>query len=129
MILNLTRTLVTLLRPRIRRFTTIICAWWLRISSKNLRGKSQTSLGKFGKWSTPKLVRIRSIRKAPSLLFRNTRIKMNQSRKNLLAKQKITVLIRICKPGFRFREFPGFRDFFAFPFPGFSKKKIPGFVS
>ena len=48
---------------------------------------------------------------------------MNQSRKNLLAKQKITVMIRICKPGFRFREFPGFRDFFAFPFPCFSKTK------
>ena len=29
-----TRTLVTLLRPWIRRFTMIISAWWLRTSSK-----------------------------------------------------------------------------------------------
>ena len=32
--LGSTRTLVTLLRPWIRRFTMIICAWWLRTSSK-----------------------------------------------------------------------------------------------
>ena len=34
MIISSTRTLVTLLRPWIRRFTIIISAWWLRTSSK-----------------------------------------------------------------------------------------------
>ena len=35
---NLIYTLVTLLQPWIRRFTMIICAWWLRHAA-NLRGK------------------------------------------------------------------------------------------
>jgi len=30
-----TPALIALLRPWIRRFTTIISAWWLRTSSKN----------------------------------------------------------------------------------------------
>ena len=34
MIISSTRTLVTLLRPWIRRLTIIISAWWLRTSSK-----------------------------------------------------------------------------------------------
>ena len=54
-----TSTLVTLLRPWIRRFTIIISAWWLRTSSKFTWEEVKTSTGKLGKWSTPKRVRIR----------------------------------------------------------------------
>ena len=73
-----TRTLVTLLRPWIRRFTIIICAWWLRTSSKFTWEEVKTSTGKLGKWSTPKRVRIRPKYSAPSL-SRDRRIKMHQS--------------------------------------------------
>ena len=55
--LGLTHTLVTLLRSRIRRFTLIIYARWLRTNSKNYVEKSQTSPGKLGIRSTPKRVR------------------------------------------------------------------------
>ena len=73
-----TRTLVTLLRPWIRRFTIIISAWWLRTSSKFTWEEVKTSTGKLGKWSTPKRVRIRPKYSAPSL-SRDRRIKMHQS--------------------------------------------------
>ena len=73
-----TRTLVTLLRPWIRRFTIIISAWWLRTSSKFTWEEVKTSTGKLGKWSTPKRVRIRPKHSAPSL-SRDRRIKMHQS--------------------------------------------------
>ena len=73
-----TRTLVTLLRPWIRRFTIIISAWWLRTSSKFTWEEVKTSIGKLGKWSTPKRVRIRPKYSAPSL-SRDRRIKMHQS--------------------------------------------------
>ena len=73
-----TRTLVTLLRPWIRRFTIIICAWWLRTSSKFTWEEVKTSTGKLGKWSTPKRVRIRPKYSAPSL-SRDRRIKIHQS--------------------------------------------------
>ena len=73
-----TRTLVTLLRPWIRRFTIIISAWWLRTSSKFTWEEVKTSTGKLGKWSTPKRVRIRPKHSAPSL-SRDGRIKMHQS--------------------------------------------------
>ena len=72
------RTLVTLLRPWIRRFTIIISAWWLRTSSKFTWEEVKTSTGKLGKWSTPKRVRIRPKYSAPSL-SRDRRIKMHQS--------------------------------------------------
>ena len=73
-----TRTLVTLLRPWIRRFTIIISAWWLRTSSKFTWEEVKTPTGKLGKWSTPKRVRIRPKHSAPSL-SRDRRIKMHQS--------------------------------------------------
>ena len=73
-----TRTLVTLLRPWIRRFTIIISAWWLRTSSKFTWEEVKTSTGKLGKWSTPKRVRIRPKYSALSL-SRDRRIKMHQS--------------------------------------------------
>ena len=73
-----TRTLVTLLRPWIRRFSMIISAWWLRTSSKFTREEVKTSTGKLGKWSTPKRVRIHPKYSAPSL-SRDRRIKMHQS--------------------------------------------------
>ena len=73
-----TRTLVTLLRPWIRRFTIIISAWWLRTSSKFTWEEVKTSTGKLGKWSTPKRVRTRPKYSAPSL-SRDRRIKMHQS--------------------------------------------------
>ena len=73
-----TRTLVTLLRPWIRRFTMIISAWWLRTSSKFTWEEVKTSTGKLRKWSTPKRVRIRPKYSAPSL-SRDRRIKMHQS--------------------------------------------------
>ena len=73
-----TRTLVTLLRPWIRRFTIIISAWWLRTSSKFTWEEVKTSTGKLGKWSTPKRVRILPKYSAPSL-SRDRRIKMHQS--------------------------------------------------
>ena len=73
-----TRTLVTLLRPWIRRFTIIISAWWLRTSSKFTWEEVKTSTGKLGKWSTPKRVRIRPKHSA-LLLSRDRRIKMHQS--------------------------------------------------
>ena len=78
MIMSSTRTLVTLLRPWIRRFTIIISAWWLRTSSKFTWEEVKTSTGKLGKWSTPKRVRIRPKNSAPSL-SRDRRIKMHQS--------------------------------------------------
>ena len=77
-IMSSTRTLVTLLRPWIRRFTIIISAWWLRTSSKFTWEEVKTSTGKLGKWSTPKRVRIRPKHSAPSL-SRDRRIKMHQS--------------------------------------------------
>ena len=73
-----TRTLVTLLRPWIRRFTIIISAWWLRTSSKFTWEEVKTSTGKLRKWSTPKRVRIRPKYSASSL-SRDRRIKMHQS--------------------------------------------------
>ena len=73
-----TCTVVTLLRPWIRRFTIIISAWWLRTSSKFTWEEVKTSTGKLGKWSTPKRVRIRPKYSAPSL-SRDRRIKMHQS--------------------------------------------------
>ena len=75
-IMSSTRTLVTLLRPWIRRFTIIISAWWLRTSSKFRWEEVKTSTGKLGKWSTPKRVRIRPKYSAPSL-SRDRRIKMH----------------------------------------------------
>ena len=77
-IMSSTRTLVTLLRPWIRRFTIIISAWWLRTSSKFTWEEVKTSTGKLGKWSTPKRVRIRPKYSVPSL-SRDKRIKMHQS--------------------------------------------------
>ena len=73
-----TRTLVTLLRPWIRRFTIIVCAWWLRTSSKFTWEEVKTSTGKLGKWSTPTRVRICPKHSAP-LLSRDRRIKIHQS--------------------------------------------------
>ena len=73
-----TRTLVTLLRPWIRRFTIIISAWWLRTSSKFTWEEVKTSTGKLGKRSTPKRVQIHPKYSAPSL-SRDRRIKMHQS--------------------------------------------------
>ena len=85
-----TRTLVTLLRPWIRRFTIIISAWWLRTSSKFTWEEVKTSTGKLGKWSTPKRVRIRPKYSAPSL-SRDRRIKLHQSI-NLQDHQKVEIL-------------------------------------
>ena len=76
-IMSSTRTLVTLLRPWIRRFTIIISAWWLRTSSKFTWEEVKTSTGKLGKRSTPKRVQIRPKHSAPSL-SRDRRIKMHQ---------------------------------------------------
>ena len=73
-----TRTLVTLLRPWIRRLTIITSAWWLRTSSKFTWEEVKTSTGKLGKWSTPKRVRICPKYSARSL-SRDRRIKMHQS--------------------------------------------------
>ena len=73
-----THTLVTLLRPWIRRFTIIISAWWLRTNSKFTWEEVKTSTGNLGKWSTPKRVRICPKYSAPSL-SRDRRIKMHQS--------------------------------------------------
>ena len=73
-----TRTLVTLLRPWIRRFTIITSAWWLRTSSKFTWEEVKKSTGKLGKWSTSKRVRIRPKQSALSL-SRDRRIKMHQS--------------------------------------------------
>ena len=48
------RTLVTLFRPRIRRFTMIISAWWLRTSSK-FKGQEFKKIHKnIGSLETPK---------------------------------------------------------------------------
>ena len=77
-IMSSTRTLVTLLRPWIRRFTIFISAWWLRTSCKFTWKEVKTSTGKLGKSSTPKRVRIRPKHSAPSL-SRDRRIKMHQS--------------------------------------------------
>ena len=77
-ILSSTRTMITLLRPWIRRFAIIISAWWFRASSEFTWEEVKTSAGKLGKWSTPKRVRIRPKHSAPSL-SRDRRIKMHQS--------------------------------------------------
>ena len=82
-IMSSIRTLVTLLRPWIRRFTIIISAWWLRTSSKFTWEKVKTFTGKLEKWSTPKRVRIRPKHCAPSL-SRDRRIKMHQSIKSII---------------------------------------------
>ena len=82
-----TRTLVTLLRPWIRRFTIIISAWWFRTSSKFTWEEVKTSTGKLGKWSTPKRVRIRPKYSVPSLSFTKTPLR-KQSRKETKLKNK-----------------------------------------
>ena len=87
--MSLTCTLVTLLRPWIRCFTTIISAWWLRTSSKLTWEEVKASTGKLGKWSIPKRVRIRPKHSALSL-SRDRRIKMHQS----INHQSIVVVIR-----------------------------------
>ena len=61
-IMSSTRTLVTLLRPWIRRFTMIISAWWLRTSSK-FSGQEFEAIHSLihrniGSSETPKQVRI-----------------------------------------------------------------------
>ena len=61
--LGSTRTLVTLLRPWIRRFTMIISAWWLRTSSKFSGQEFEEIHRNIGSSETPKLVRIPPITK------------------------------------------------------------------
>ena len=91
-----TRTLVTLLRPWIRRFTIIISAWRLRTSSKFTWEEVKTSTGKLGKWSTPKRVRIRPKYSAPSL-SRDRRIKMHQSINQSIKITKNAVFALCCE--------------------------------
>ena len=61
--LGSTRTLVTLLRPWIRRFTMIISAWWLQTSSKFSGQEFQEIHKNIGSSETPKQVRIPPITK------------------------------------------------------------------
>ena len=56
--LGSTITLVTLLHPSIRRFTLIICAWWLRTSSKFRGQKFEEIRWNMGSLKTYKLMRI-----------------------------------------------------------------------
>ena len=57
------RTLVMLLRPRIRRFTMIISAWWLLTSSKFSGQEFEEIHRNIGSSETPKQVRIPPITK------------------------------------------------------------------
>ena len=61
--LGSTRTLVTLLRPWIRRFTMIISATWLRTSSKFSGQQFEEIHRSIGSLETPKQVRIPPITK------------------------------------------------------------------
>ena len=56
--LGSTRTLVTLLRPWIRRFTMIISAWWLRTNSKFREEEFEEIHRNIGSSETPKQVRM-----------------------------------------------------------------------
>ena len=96
MIVSSTPTLVTLLRPWIRRLTIIISAWWLRTSSKFTWEEVKTSTGNLGKWSTPKRVRIRPRHSAPSL-SRDKRIKMHQSINQLPVLNRLTDIFAVGK--------------------------------
>ena len=61
--LGSTRTLITLLRPWIRRFTMIISAWWLQTSSKFSGQEFGEIHRNIGLSETPKQVRIPPITK------------------------------------------------------------------
>ena len=59
MIVGSTRTLITLLRPWIKTlYDDYLCLVALK-KQQIYEGRSQKSIGKLGKWSTPKRVRIR----------------------------------------------------------------------
>ena len=61
--LGSTRTLFTLLRPWIKRFTMIIFAWWIRTSSKFSGQEFEEILRNIESSETPKQVRIPPITK------------------------------------------------------------------
>jgi len=58
----------------------IISAWWLE-QAENSVVKSERNNRKTHKWTTPKRVRIRPKYIAPPSLFRDRRIKMEQTNK------------------------------------------------
>ena len=92
------------------------CAFWHQNSGVLNRGKTYCDFEHFGATKSAKK------KKNELTLLYLALIKKNSYAKLIVLLLMVTRYIgnRVCEPGFRFREFPGFSDFFNFPFPGFS---------